>query len=168
MSCAKTLQQMVAQQRILLIVITFSSLVFANAQSSSSNSSSTPSGGDVVIDESSQNAEDNPQRIATVVCSLIAGVIIFLSLKWARIRFLARLQEEEDLKNGKVTDGLSAVACEACEKVSNSILADSRIPIQAQLQMLTLRQNTRSVSASVNPIESESEPTKRNEQIENL
>jgi len=155
-------------------IIIYSSVFLVSsttAQSSSNNSSSTPSGGDIVTDESPQNFEDSPQKVATVVCSFIAGIIIFLSLKWARLRYLAKLQEEEDFKNGKGhKDGLATVACEACENTSNSILADSRIPIQAQLQILTLRQqHTRTSSASVNPtIKNESIPKSVVPRLENL
>ena len=152
-------------------VIIYSSvlLVSTTAQSSSNNSSS--SGGNIVTDESPENVEDSPQKVATVVCSFIAGVIIFLSFKWARLRYLAKLQEEEDFKNGKChKDGLATVVCESCENTSNSILADSRIPIQAQLQILTLRQqHTRTSSASVNPtINNETVPKSVVPRLENL
>jgi hypothetical protein len=95
------LLQMISECSFNKHIIIYSSVFLVSsttAQSSSNNSSSTPSGGDIVTDESPQNFEDSPQKVATVVCSFIAGIIIFLSLKWARLRYLAKLQEEKKSK----------------------------------------------------------------------
>ena len=144
----------------------------AQAQAQLSNSSSLPSG-DIVIDEISTTTDDT-QKVITVACSAVAGIILFLSLKWARIRYLAKLQEEEDRKNGKgETDGLEKVHCDGCDSsIANSMLNDSRIPIQAQLQMLTIRQHQARTAAAVNPIDSETVqefvPPKKSTPVENL
>lgn len=145
----------------------------AQAQAQLSNSSSLPSG-DIVIDETSTTTGDDTQKVITVACSAVAGIILFLSLKWARIRYLAKLHEEEDRKNGKgETDGLEKVHCDGCDSsIANSMLNDSRIPIQAQLQMLTIRQHQARTAAAVNPIDSETVqefvPPKKSTPVENL